>query len=141
VAKYGTTKWHHAVIWGGSQEPQPQPNELPIDGEYGMMASIRVVPKLRSDKLHHMSRVNFAKIYTVEHNVKVYNFGDVHVESLDVLRHQWNYALARNVEGEVEAAPKDPSALEPVDEGSDEEEEDGHDDEEREEEKEEEEDD
>jgi hypothetical protein len=94
VAKYGTTKCHHAIIWSGSQEPQPQPNEFPIDGESGMMAPIRVVPKLRSDQLDPMCRVNFAKIYTVEHNVKVYNFGDVHKDFLEAMIRQWEYTLA-----------------------------------------------
>jgi len=124
VAKYGTTKWHHAIIWSGTQEPRPRSNELPVDGEYGMMTSIRVVPKLKSDKLDSMSRVNFAKIYTVEHNVKVYNFGNVHEDSLPVLRHQWNFALERNVEGEVEDTPTMASIDEESDDGDEDEEED-----------------
>jgi len=42
-----------------------------------MRRSILVEAKSRTDKLDKMSRVNYAKIYTVEHNVKVYDFGQV----------------------------------------------------------------
>lgn len=41
-----------------------------------------------------MSRINFAKLYNVEHNIKVYDFGDVDAEYVDLFRrnfeHVWN---------------------------------------------------
>jgi hypothetical protein len=54
-----------------------------------MLESIRVVPKSRTDKMDELSRVNFAKIYTVEHNVKVYDFGDVHERYKHILKQQF----------------------------------------------------
>lgn len=69
-----------------------------------MLASIRITPKSRSEKLDSMSRINFAKMYTIEHNVKVYNFGDVHDNFVDLLRHQWKYTLEREVDGGHEEA-------------------------------------
>jgi len=36
-----------------------------------------------------MARLNYTKVYTVEHNVKVYDFGIVHKDYLDTLRYQF----------------------------------------------------
>jgi len=38
---------------------------------------IRVIPRTPRDKLEKESRINYAKIYTVEHNVKVHFIGHV----------------------------------------------------------------
>jgi len=38
---------------------------------------IRVRQRTNAGKLDKMSRLNYIKIYTVEHNVKVYDFGQV----------------------------------------------------------------
>ena len=45
-----------------------------------------------------MSRLDFAKIYTVEHNVKVFDFGDVHKDHIHTLKTQWRYVLKRDLE-------------------------------------------
>ncbi|KAF2179454.1 hypothetical protein K469DRAFT_694141 [Zopfia rhizophila CBS 207.26] len=39
---------------------------------------IRVIPKNPWDKMDPLSRINFLKIYTVEHSVKIDDFGYVH---------------------------------------------------------------
>lgn len=49
------------------------------------------------------SRINFGKMYTVEHNVKVYDFGDVRRSSLSMLVKQWRYVFDNNLHGN---APK-----------------------------------
>ena len=67
-----------------------------------MMSPIRVTSRLRQEKLDPLSRINFGKIYTVEHNVKVFDFGDVHKDHIPTLRTQWKYVLKRNVKMEVE---------------------------------------
>jgi hypothetical protein len=46
-----------------------------------------------------MARVNFGKIYTVEHNVKVYNFGEVHEEYVELLKHQWMSVFSCDARG------------------------------------------
>jgi hypothetical protein len=46
--------------------------------------------------MDRMSRVDFNKIYTVEHNVKVYDFGRVHEDERSFLRHQFNYVWGIN---------------------------------------------
>jgi hypothetical protein len=50
-------------------------------GENLIRDPIRVVPKTDRDKLHPDSRINYAKIYTVEHNVKVLFIGQIHKRS------------------------------------------------------------
>jgi hypothetical protein len=75
-------KNHHAIIFTGSKPPEPQKNEIPNakkkPRERGMRTPIRVKQTDYHEKLDPMSRLNYKKIYTVEHNVKVRDFGQVH---------------------------------------------------------------
>jgi hypothetical protein len=49
-----------------------------LEGEAKLrLRPIRVIPKTPRDKLEEQSRINYAKIYTVEHNVKVHFTGQV----------------------------------------------------------------
>ncbi|KAF2415379.1 hypothetical protein EJ08DRAFT_571302, partial [Tothia fuscella] len=89
VGKKGVEKNHHAIIYTG-KEPKPQKNEKPKGKEHGMRRPIKVRPKAHTDKLDDMSRINFAKIYTVEHNVKVYDFGKVDPEDEHALLSNFN---------------------------------------------------
>jgi hypothetical protein len=62
----------HAIVYIGDKPP----NE--IEGEERLrLRPIRIVPNTPRDKLEKESRINYAKIYTVEHNVKVYFIGSV----------------------------------------------------------------
>ena len=100
-ARRGVIKWQHAIAYSGRTEPDQQKSEKPEVQERGMLKSIRVNAKSRQDKLNVLSRINFAKIYTVEHNVKVYDFGNVHEKSLHRLNRQWVYVLERDSDGKV----------------------------------------
>jgi hypothetical protein len=72
-------KNQHAIIYTGRKPPKPKSKELPKSRkEQGMRRPIRVRKFLATDKLDEMARINYAKIYSVEHNVKVYEFGVVH---------------------------------------------------------------
>jgi hypothetical protein len=51
---------------------------------------IRIIPQSPRDKLDPCSRLNYAKIYTVEHNVKVCFIGDVHEDSVKYLTRDYN---------------------------------------------------
>jgi hypothetical protein len=82
--------------------PSPQSGEIPKESECGMMRPIRVKPKGRYEKLDPLSRVNFGKIYTFEHNVKAYDFGDVHEDFIGTLKHQWDYVLKADLAQELE---------------------------------------
>ncbi|KAF2395559.1 hypothetical protein EJ06DRAFT_560637 [Trichodelitschia bisporula] len=84
VAKHGVVKANHSIIFTHT-EPDPQPEEYPRPYEQGMRSSIKVIPRDGYGSLHEMSRIHFRKIYTVEHNVKVYHFGNVDPQYMDVL--------------------------------------------------------
>jgi hypothetical protein len=66
----------HAVIHmvGTSSDADPK--------EKIVKQPIAVKPAREDQKLHRMSRINFDKIYTIEHNVKVMNVGKVVDESV-----------------------------------------------------------
>jgi hypothetical protein len=101
VSKEGAVKWKHAIAFTGKKdhEPAAHASEQPALREYGMMSPIRVRPRTKQEKLHTMSRINFSKIYTVEHNVKVYDFGVVHPDYVSRLKTQWRYVLDHEGEG------------------------------------------
>ncbi|KAF2758934.1 hypothetical protein EJ05DRAFT_326877 [Pseudovirgaria hyperparasitica] len=97
VGKLGEVKKYHAIIYTGDDCPAPTPLEIPVhgSGEEPMGHPIAVQVKDADNKLDPMSRINFQKIYTVETNVKVYDFGRVVDDngSLSSLRWQFNHAL------------------------------------------------
>jgi hypothetical protein len=90
VAKPGVTKRYHAIAYTSSDEPREEIAERPSKEEGDpMLPGIRIVPTMRRNKFDKMSRVDFSRMYTVEHNVKVYNFGNVHAAHLGRLQSQW----------------------------------------------------
>jgi len=80
----------HSIVFTGKNPPKP------LKGEHGMLQPIKVVPKTRSDKLQAESRINFGKVYTVEHNCKVYDFGNVHPDYVEHLVTCWRWVLTQN---------------------------------------------
>jgi hypothetical protein len=77
----------------GREAPIPSSDEEPntLVSELGMLGPIRVVPTKESYRMHPKARINFAKSYTVEHNLKVYDFGMVHRRYLAALRAQYDW--------------------------------------------------
>ncbi|KAK5732041.1 hypothetical protein LTR17_010877 [Elasticomyces elasticus] len=95
VGKRGIKKSDHSIIYIGRHAPQPLPDERPIRCDQGMQTqAIRVVPDGMTEKLDPMSRLDYARVYTVQHNIKVVPIGWVHPESMDALTSQfyrvWN---------------------------------------------------
>ncbi|KAF2498253.1 hypothetical protein BU16DRAFT_288110 [Lophium mytilinum] len=88
------TRSHHAIMYTGDDgPPDPLPQELPrTPSELPMGYPIRVIATEPWGKLDPLSRVNFRKVYTVEDNVKVYDFGIVARESMEKFLHQYNSA-------------------------------------------------
>jgi hypothetical protein len=71
------------------KEPPP-----PLNTERGMLtAAIRIDPFEGSGPLHKASRVNYAKTYTIEHNVKVKPYGTVNNLHMHHLFKQWTEVL------------------------------------------------
>jgi len=55
-----------------------------------MLQSIRVIPTIEGESLDPMSRINFRKVYTVEHYQKVWEFGNVDKAYLPFLKSQYD---------------------------------------------------
>lgn len=86
-----------------------------------MLSSIQVRQKDKREKMFDESRINFGKMYTVEHNVKVYDFGDVRKSSLSILVKQWRWVLENNRgRDELQRAPLDKEEEEEGDSGEEE---------------------
>jgi hypothetical protein len=74
---------------GKSGETAERPKE--IDGEQKLTKKpIRIKPQTPRDQLDPRSRLNYAKIYTVEYNVKVCFIGSVHENSEKYFRRDFN---------------------------------------------------
>jgi len=81
TSKPGIDASSHAIVYMSNS----QPGRLDVETEM-TKESICVDPATADQKLNPLSRVNFAKIYTVEHNVKVLPVGTVAKKSMHHLR-------------------------------------------------------
>ncbi|KAI9741065.1 MAG: hypothetical protein M1834_002778 [Cirrosporium novae-zelandiae] len=79
----------HAIIHMEDQPPQRRQDETQMTKE-----PIQVRAAGPEQKLDRMSRLNFGKVYTIEHNVKVANVGKVNEMSMPKLVSYWNYTVA-----------------------------------------------
>jgi hypothetical protein len=80
--KRGTTKQrikleHHAIVYTAGTEPILLPEE-----QSPGMGYFSVIVEDKSVTIDASSRLNFGKIYTVEHNIKVRNIGKINKASL-----------------------------------------------------------
>ncbi|KAF2159660.1 hypothetical protein M409DRAFT_29827 [Zasmidium cellare ATCC 36951] len=90
VSKPGVKKSEHAIIHSGRDAPQPKTHERPQRGEDSIRPiPIRVVPDNREEALEPMSRLDFGKVHTIQHNIKVRPFGMVHPDSKTALYEQF----------------------------------------------------
>jgi hypothetical protein len=96
VAKPGVNKGLHSIAYISSDEPRPQETEQPRYVELPMLPGIRIIPKKRRAKLDKMSRIDFSRMYIVEHNVKVFDFGQVAHSHLGRLQSQWMSVIFPN---------------------------------------------
>jgi hypothetical protein len=124
VAKPSVVKFQHAIAFSDKKEPSPTDEEYPDERESGMMPGIRIVPKDKRDKLDPMSRIDFARMYTVEHNVKAYDFGQVHENYQRRLLGQWIQTTIGDNTRRVELSGFVPEIPDPVPDSDDEDEED-----------------
>jgi hypothetical protein len=58
-----------------------------------MMAAVKVKPNIKQDKMSATARINYGRMYTVRHDVPVYDFGIVEEGNLHVLNGQWRAVL------------------------------------------------
>jgi hypothetical protein len=77
TAKPGVKPEFHAIIYTSSRGPPER-----LEGESQLLKKpIRAITDNPREKLWKESRVNYSKIYTVEHNVKVCFVGKIHKDS------------------------------------------------------------
>jgi hypothetical protein len=88
-------------MYTGMSPPLPTPSEV-VPTEPPMGQPIRVIGKKPWNTMDPMSRVNFLKLYTVEHNVKVEDFG--RVDSNDEWKLMAQFKLHWGIE-DAEALP------------------------------------
>ena len=74
----------HSIIYMKGEAPFRADDEFDITKE-----AIEVNPATLDQKLDRMSRLNFGKVHTVEHNVRVKPVGQVARSSLDYFRTYW----------------------------------------------------
>jgi hypothetical protein len=88
-------------VYTSKKEPPLLSGETPRNNERAMLTAIPVRPR-DSDKglsMSAASRINFGKMYTVEHNVKVFYFGDVRKNYIPYLIQQWQWVLGCDQKG------------------------------------------
>lgn len=85
TAKPGVKPEHHAIIYTESKSSKYPPSEL--RGERPLINTpICVELTSAKHKLARESRINYAKVYTVEHNNKVSFIGKIHSDSQDAFK-------------------------------------------------------
>lgn len=100
LTKPNVNKSRHSIVYS-SKSPVWSPDEDPEPGEDPMLSPIKVVPrKSRIDDLHWLSRIDYSKIYTIEHSVKVYEVGDADKDSRRTLKAQWKHVLEEMMQEE-----------------------------------------
>lgn len=75
--KPGVHAKDHAVIHMAGTEPFIHPNETAM-----IKRPLEVEPASFGQTLHEMSRINFGKVHTIEHNIKVMPVGKITEESM-----------------------------------------------------------
>ena len=79
----------HTIVYTGQRPPTRRAEEAEM-----MKDPIRVIPSNANEKLDPMARINFGKVYPIEHNVKVKEIGQVDEESIPKLRQYFKSGLA-----------------------------------------------
>jgi hypothetical protein len=86
VSKTGVSKSEHSIVYTTRNPPAPLSAEMPARGERGMRSEgIRIVADDPALTLDNMSRLDYGEINTIQHNVRVKAFGQVHPDSMNAL--------------------------------------------------------
>ncbi|KAK3115373.1 hypothetical protein LTR53_005364 [Teratosphaeriaceae sp. CCFEE 6253] len=89
VSKRSVNVGEHGIIYTGSTVPDLSPAESAMRGGSMRSTAIRVVPDTKGETLDALSRLDYAKVHTIHHNLKVAAFGNVHPDSMAALENQW----------------------------------------------------
>jgi hypothetical protein len=88
------------MVYSGDKAPDPLP------GERLSKSAIKVLPKHRGEALVASSRLDLAKIYTVEHNLPVCAVGEVDKKDLPLLEKYFR-EIHKDLLGNDEEEPRD----------------------------------
>jgi len=102
TTKRGVKAEDHAIIWTREHARDQPPKEIPREAKLPLRP-VEVLPRTPRDKLEKESRLNYAKIYTIEHNVKVVFIGDVAISS------QHNFVADHDATWARRSAPAQPA--------------------------------
>lgn len=91
TAKPGVKSEDHAIVYAGSELPRLKEGEAILH-----KTPIRIKMDNKSEKLAEESRLNYAKIYTIEHNTKVCFIGKVHKNSKARFLATWREVALRS---------------------------------------------
>lgn len=104
ISQAGLNPREHAVVYTGRDVPPLLPHELSPSGETpALLPPIRVDPDAPSERLDPTSRIDFGKVYTIRHDVKVKPLGVVNRISTAVLEE--NYLRTMSLQSSVGARP------------------------------------
>ncbi|KAI9846411.1 MAG: hypothetical protein M1837_004002 [Sclerophora amabilis] len=81
TTKSGVNVQDHAVVYMQGTTPYLLENEGPLSKD-----PLEIIPKTPEERLDPLSRINFGKVYTVEHNVKVREVGKIAPNSMPKLK-------------------------------------------------------
>lgn len=85
----------HAIIYTGSHAPKE------LSGEKKLFKKpVRVQNTSEKEKLDKASRVNYSKVYTIEHNVKVCFIGEIHKDSKVIFFADFKRTIEKDDESE-----------------------------------------
>ena len=84
TTKKGLNQEEHTIVYTGSEVPSKIKGETKLRKD-----AINIIPVNPAEKLDALSRVNLAKTFPVEHNVKVKEVGKVHPAHLKKLIGYW----------------------------------------------------
>jgi hypothetical protein len=77
-------------VFRSKREPTATRCEIPLTGEeHPMLLGIRIKKTERNYHLNKMARIDFSRIYTVEHDVEAYDIGEVEKTYQERLLSQW----------------------------------------------------
>lgn len=92
------------LVYTGRQPPSSQETGISDAISRGMCLPIRVLPDVQTDSLDPRSTLNYAKPYTIEHNVAQAPFGVVHPGDIELVLTQARTVLS------LSPAPATPSS-------------------------------
>jgi hypothetical protein len=78
---------HHAIAYMGDTKPAA------FEGENLVKHAIKIDPR-NGATLHEASRINFSKVYTIEHHIKVKSIGVVPEEYMVWVRYYWDELMS-----------------------------------------------